>query len=60
MASDPNPDPARALAEIAREINSPVDLEDTLQSIVETAARSLPGIEHVGITIAHSDGKMEP
>ena len=60
MASDPNPDPARALAEIAREINSPVDLEDTLQSIVETAARSLPGIEHAGITIAHSDGKMEP
>ena len=60
MALDPNPDPARALAEIAREINSPVDLEDTLQSIVETAARSLPGIEHVGITIAHSDGKMEP
>jgi GAF domain-containing protein len=59
MASGPNPDLARAFAEIAREINSPTDLDDTLQTIVETAARSLPDIDHVGITIAHRDGRME-
>jgi GAF domain-containing protein len=59
MASASNPDLARAFAEIAREINSPTDLDDTLQTIVEAAARSLPDIDHVGITLAHSDGRME-
>jgi GAF domain-containing protein len=42
------PDIADALAQAAREINSPRDLESTLD-----------GIDHVGISIAYRDGKIE-
>jgi hypothetical protein len=48
-----------ALARAARQINAPTDLGSTLDTIVATAATSLPGIDHVGVTIAHRDGKME-
>jgi transcriptional regulator with GAF, ATPase, and Fis domain len=59
MASVPELGLASALAEIAREINAPTDLETTLQTIVRSAARSLPGIDHVGITITHRRGRMQ-
>jgi GAF domain-containing protein len=52
-------DIAESLAQIAREINVPRDLDSTLQVIVDSAQRSLPGIDHVGITLAHSSGQME-
>lgn len=50
---------ADALAEAAREINSTQNLDSTLDAIVETAARSLDGIEHVGISTIFRDGKVE-
>ena len=53
------PDIADALAQAAREINSPHDLTSTLDAIVHAAERSLHGIDHVGISIAHRDGKIE-
>ena len=53
------PDIAEALAEAAREIDSQHDLPSTLDAIVHTAARSLPDIDHVGITIAHRIGDIE-
>jgi GAF domain-containing protein len=53
------PDIADALAQAAREINTPADLDSTLSAIVEVAARSLPGIDHVGVSIAHRDGRVE-
>ncbi|MGI8899918.1 MAG: GAF and ANTAR domain-containing protein [Nocardioides sp.] len=53
------PDIANALAQAAREINAPRDIGATLDAIVETARGSLPGIDHVGITLAHRDGTME-
>lgn len=53
------PDIADALAQAAREINSPHDLASTLDAIVHAAERSLPGIDHVGISIAYRDGKIE-
>jgi GAF domain-containing protein len=53
------PDLADSLALVARELNAPRDLATTLHTIVEVAARSLPGIDHVGITLAHSTGEME-
>lgn len=53
------PDIADALARATREINAPTDLDSTLQRIVEVAARSLPGIDHAGISVAHRDGRME-
>jgi GAF domain-containing protein len=59
MGMTGRPDIADALAHIVREINTPRDLDSILQTIVESAQRSLPGIDHVGITLAHSDGQME-
>jgi GAF domain-containing protein len=53
------PDISDALARVARQINAPTDLDSTLDTIVATAATSLPGIDHVGVTIAHRGGKME-
>ena len=56
---DFRPDISAALLQVTREINEPRELQSTLDIIVETAARSLPGIDHVGITIASRDGDME-
>lgn len=53
------PDIAAALAQAAREINSPGDLDSTLDAIVRAAERSLTGVDHVGISIAHRNGKIE-
>ena len=53
------PDISAALVQVTREINEPHELQGTLDMIVETAAISLPGIDHVGITIASRDGAME-
>ena len=53
------PDIREALVRVAREINETRSLEATLATIVDTAAQSLPGIDHVGITIAHRTGAME-
>lgn len=50
---------ADALANAARDINSPRDLDSTLDAIVDTAAQSLSGVDHVGISIAYRDGKVE-
>ncbi len=53
------PDVAEALAEVAREIHSQEDLSRTLDAIVRTAERSLPGVDHVGISVVHRDGTIE-
>jgi GAF domain-containing protein len=53
------PDLADSLVLVARELNAPRDLTTTLHTIVEVAARSLPGIDHAGITLGHSPGEME-
>ncbi len=52
-------DIATALAESAREIHAQPDSAATLRAIVHSAARSLPGIDHVGVSIAHHDGHIE-
>jgi GAF domain-containing protein len=51
------PDIAGALAQAAREIGSARDLSTTLDAIVHTALASLPGVDHVGISIAHKGGR---
>jgi GAF domain-containing protein len=53
------PDITAALVRVTREITEPHELQATLDMIVETAAHSLPGIDHVGITIASRNGAME-
>ncbi len=50
---------ADALAVAAREIGSPSTLEETLSRIVQAAARSVDGMEHVGISLGHSSGEIE-
>jgi hypothetical protein len=50
---------ATALAEAARTINQPRSVEDTLEAIAFTARRSIPGFDHVGISLMHADGKIE-
>ena len=52
-------DISAALVKVTHEINHPVELQTTLNTIVRTAALSLPGIDHVGITVAGSDGQIE-
>jgi GAF domain-containing protein len=52
-------DLAGAMVQAAREINARHDIPSTLDAIVRTAKSSLPGVDHVGITIAHTNGRME-
>src|SRR4051794_15526600 len=59
MSQGTLPDLAEALTSVAREINTARDLDAVLQTIVEVTARSLRGVDHVGITLAHSNGEME-
>jgi GAF domain-containing protein len=53
------PDISAALLTVAHELTEPRELQTVLDTIVETAAHSLAGIDHVGITVANRDGHME-
>ena len=57
--STPTNDVARALADASRTINSPRTLGDTLDAIVHAAKASVPGFEHVGISIVHGKDRIE-
>lgn len=48
-----------AVAEVSRAINAPIDLESQLGVIVDVARNSMPEIDHVGISIAYRDGRVE-
>jgi len=48
-----------ALAEAARTINQPQSVDDTLDAIAQSARANIPGFEEVGISLVHSDGKVE-
>ena len=50
---------ATALTEAAQAINSQRSLDDTLDAIVRAAQQTVPGFEHVGISITHSSGTIE-
>jgi GAF domain-containing protein len=52
-------DMARALAEAARTINSTRTLEETLDAIVSAAQASVPGFDHVGISVVHGKDRVE-
>ncbi|MGN6252992.1 MAG: GAF and ANTAR domain-containing protein [Marmoricola sp.] len=56
------PDPAAlagALTDAAKAINSTQTVQETLDSIVAAALRSVPGFDSVGISITHHGGKVE-
>lgn len=50
---------AQALTEAAKLMNSPRTLEETLDAIVRAALATVPGFDHVGISITHRDGTIE-
>lgn len=52
-------DMARALAEAARSINATHTMEETLDAIVRATQVSVPGFDHVGISIVHGKEKIE-
>jgi GAF domain-containing protein len=53
------PDLATALADAARAINAHRTLEETLEAIVGSARTSVPGFDHVGISVIRCDGTVE-
>ena len=53
------PDVAAALAEAASAINAARTLEETLDTIAGVAQQSLDGVDHVGVSMVHRDGRIE-
>lgn len=58
MAQDSS-DVASAIASAAQAINTPGSLDETLDAIVQAAQQTVPGFEHVGISITHGGGEIE-
>lgn len=50
---------SEALAHAARSLNEATSLAETLDEIVRTARLSVPGADHVGVSLAHADGRLE-
>ena len=50
---------SEALAHAARSLNEVSTLEETLTEIVRTALVSVPGADHVGVSLAHPDGRLD-
>lgn len=50
---------AAALADAARTINAPHNLDETLEAVVKAACVSVSGFDHVGISVLHRDGTAE-
>jgi GAF domain-containing protein len=47
-----------AIAAAVRSINQPRDVDETLQAIVEVAAKSVPGFDHAGVSTVDAAGKV--
>jgi GAF domain-containing protein len=50
---------AQSIAEAARTLNQPRNLDETLQTIVEVACNSVPGFDQVGIATLHKRDKVK-
>ncbi len=53
------PDLAEALAEAAHQVHATATLPETLRSIVTVAQASLTDVDHAGVTVADSAGRLE-
>jgi GAF domain-containing protein len=53
------PDLVASLAQATREISTNGKLPAVLDTIVHAAQQSLPGVDHVGISVTHKDGRVE-
>jgi GAF domain-containing protein len=51
--------PSELFAAVAKAMNAPATLAETLRVIAESAKISVPGSDHVGVSVAHRDGRME-
>ena len=47
---------ARSIEQAARTLYAPRSLDDTLQTIVDVAGKSVPGFDQVGISTRQDDG----
>jgi GAF domain-containing protein len=56
---DVTTDLARVLGDAARAISQPHTVPETLEAIAQTARISVPGFDHVGISLMHRDGTVE-
>ena len=50
---------AEAFAHAARRLTEMSSLDETLTEIVRSARLSVPGADHVGVTLLHRDGRLE-
>lgn len=50
---------AQALNDAAKMMDVPSNLDETLEAIARAALATVPGFDHVGITITHRDGSLE-
>jgi GAF domain-containing protein len=50
---------AHALIEASKLMNAPSTLDETLEVITRSALSTVPGFNHVGISITHRDGTIE-
>jgi len=50
---------ATVLTEAAKTIDHPASLDETLDAVVHAARDTIPGFEHVGISIIHRNGRIE-
>lgn len=48
-----------ALAEAARMMHAPRTLDETLDAIVQATLETVPGFNHVGLSITHRNGEIE-
>ena len=55
----PPMDVAAALTEAAKAVNAPRSVPETLEAIVRAARDSLPGFDHVGVSVSHRNGTIE-
>jgi GAF domain-containing protein len=50
---------AAAVTEAAKMMDAPPTLDETLDAIVQAALHTVPGFDHVGISITHHGGEIE-
>jgi GAF domain-containing protein len=50
---------AQALSDAAAMMNAPTSVEETLQAIARAAVITVPGFDHVGVSITHRDQRIE-
>lgn len=56
---DATHDIAAIITQAAATMHAPASLEDTLEAIVRCTLDTVPGFDHIGISVTHSNGEIE-